>query len=228
MTLGEKIKNLRAEKNITQEKLAEELNVSRSAIAKWESHGGVPELSNLIMISKLFDVSLDYLVGEEKNKNIKTDEEIIGLAGSAYTGKVCNVDLVGWNDGCNEVLFINEDKDFFYYKRIEKKSIFDKNKKEILFGAIGKKHIKSIEVVSDGTRMQIESEVKDNININYFCGKHVKIELAKKEGIIAGFFDFKDDDYIDVIPETIKDDKIIVGFGAELNISDVTKIEGIL
>ena len=59
MTLGEKIKFLRIKKGITQEAFAEKLNVSRSAIAKWETNGGVPEISNLKMISQIFDFRND-------------------------------------------------------------------------------------------------------------------------------------------------------------------------
>lgn len=43
MTLGDKIKNLRTNAGFTQETFAEKLNVSRSAIAKWESNKGIPE-----------------------------------------------------------------------------------------------------------------------------------------------------------------------------------------
>jgi DNA-binding XRE family transcriptional regulator len=57
-----KNKILRTEKGITQEALAENLNVSRSAIAKWETNSGVPEVGNLIIISKLFDISVDELI----------------------------------------------------------------------------------------------------------------------------------------------------------------------
>lgn len=48
MTIGEKIRKLRSEKGLSQEKLAERLNVSRSAVAKWEADGGIPEIDNLL------------------------------------------------------------------------------------------------------------------------------------------------------------------------------------
>lgn len=66
MTIGEKIKLLRNEKGITQEALAESLNVSRSAIAKWETNSGVPEVSNLKIISKIFGISVDELIDDKK------------------------------------------------------------------------------------------------------------------------------------------------------------------
>ena len=70
MTLGEKIKLLRTKNGITQEIMAEKLNVSRSAIAKWETNNGFPEISNLKMISKIFHVSLDELINDDKNTEL--------------------------------------------------------------------------------------------------------------------------------------------------------------
>ena len=74
MTLGDKLKLLRTKKGMTQEALAEKLNVSRSAIAKWESNNGIPEISNLKQISQVLNVSLDELldnkicIGESEHK----------------------------------------------------------------------------------------------------------------------------------------------------------------
>ena len=61
MNFGAKLKLLRTQKGLTQELLAEELHVSRSAIAKWESNNGIPEISNLKQISQVLNVSLDEL-----------------------------------------------------------------------------------------------------------------------------------------------------------------------
>ena len=70
MTMGEKIKQLRNEKGLSQEKLAEELNVSRSAVAKWETDGGIPEIDNLIQLATVFDISLDELLGNTKEQKV--------------------------------------------------------------------------------------------------------------------------------------------------------------
>lgn len=67
MTLGEKIKNLRNNIGLTQEQLASKLNVSRQAITKWESDKGMPDIENLKALSKLLNVSIDYLVDDNKN-----------------------------------------------------------------------------------------------------------------------------------------------------------------
>ena len=63
MTMGAKIKQLRSKKGLSQEKLAEKLNVSRSAVAKWEADGGIPEIDNLLQLSLVFGISIDELVG---------------------------------------------------------------------------------------------------------------------------------------------------------------------
>ena len=66
MLFNEKLKMLRKELNLTQEELANKLNVSRQAITKWESGEGIPDIENLKQISILFGVSIDELVKEEK------------------------------------------------------------------------------------------------------------------------------------------------------------------
>lgn len=62
MSLGENIIRLRGEKNLSQERLAAELEVSRQAVSKWETNTSVPELDKLLRMSELFGVTLDELV----------------------------------------------------------------------------------------------------------------------------------------------------------------------
>lgn len=66
MKLNEKIKEYRKIFDLSQEQLAEKLNVSRQVITKWESDGGLPEISNLKQLSNLFGVSVDYLLDDTK------------------------------------------------------------------------------------------------------------------------------------------------------------------
>lgn len=60
--LAQKLKELRKKAGLTQEQLAEQLNVSRQAIAKWESGSGLPDIENLVNISRFFHVSTDLLL----------------------------------------------------------------------------------------------------------------------------------------------------------------------
>lgn len=64
--LGEKLKEARKKLGLSQEQLAEKLSVSRQAISKWESNRGIPDVENLKNISKLLEVSIDYLLKEEE------------------------------------------------------------------------------------------------------------------------------------------------------------------
>ena len=68
MTFGEKLKEARKEAGLSQEQFAEKMSVSRSAIAKWESDKGMPDVNNLKAIAQLLNISLDYLVDEEWTK----------------------------------------------------------------------------------------------------------------------------------------------------------------
>ena len=64
MSFGENLKQIRKQRNITQEELAELLNVSRQAISKWESGNGYPETEKLITLSRELNISLDYLLND--------------------------------------------------------------------------------------------------------------------------------------------------------------------
>lgn len=84
MIFSEKLAVLRKNKGLTQEALAEKLNVSRQAVAKWESGQAYPDISNLIQISNLMNVTVDYLV--------RDGECIKSLASEADTGTDANIE----------------------------------------------------------------------------------------------------------------------------------------
>ncbi len=74
MTTGEKLTKLRKENNYTQEQLADLLQVSRQAISRWESDLAFPETEKLIKLSKLYNVTLDYLLKEDlTEKEVKNN-----------------------------------------------------------------------------------------------------------------------------------------------------------
>ncbi|WP_415310619.1 helix-turn-helix domain-containing protein, partial [Clostridium perfringens] len=62
MDFGEKIKNIRKEKKMTQEQMANILNVSRQAISNWENNKNFPDLEMIIKISRFFSLTLDELI----------------------------------------------------------------------------------------------------------------------------------------------------------------------
>ncbi len=76
MNFKENLKKLRKEKDISQEQLAEKLNISRQAISKWESGKAYPDIDNLILLRDIFNVSLDELmVNEKTDKGKSTNQE---------------------------------------------------------------------------------------------------------------------------------------------------------
>lgn len=78
MDYGEKLFELRKQLNLSQEEIAHELGVSRQSISLWETNQASPSMDNLILIAKLFHVSLDEIVGiKEITKHNKQMEESI-------------------------------------------------------------------------------------------------------------------------------------------------------
>ncbi|MCY7075342.1 helix-turn-helix domain-containing protein [Streptococcus oralis] len=72
MKLAEKLFELRKEKGWSQEKLAEQINVSRQSISKWESGQVLPEIEKVIELSKIFQVTTDYLLLDENSEKGST------------------------------------------------------------------------------------------------------------------------------------------------------------
>lgn len=127
MTFGEKLYKLRKTHGFSQEALAEKLNTSRQAISKWENNNGYPETEKLILISNIFQISLDDLLindiepGSKEEKNIQ--EETKGFYVSRETANgflfyykrkilllaaACGIAL-----GCNSVSYSSTEYDFF-------------------------------------------------------------------------------------------------------------------
>ena len=70
--MGQIIKHLRKERNLTQEELAEQLNVSAQAISKWENGTSMPDISQVVPIANFFEISTDILFSRSINENDQT------------------------------------------------------------------------------------------------------------------------------------------------------------
>ena len=88
MTLGEKIRLGRKSCGLSQEQLAEKMCVSRSAIAKWETGKGMPDIENLKHLSRLLSVSADELLDDKQ-------------PGESIIRRPCN--LAAFGRGCKKV-----------------------------------------------------------------------------------------------------------------------------
>ena len=75
MSVGTNIKQLREERNLTQEMVAEALGVTFQAVSLWERNGNKPDLDKAVKLAELFDVSLSSIV-EEKRETFKTKDAL--------------------------------------------------------------------------------------------------------------------------------------------------------
>ena len=85
MSFAENLKQLRKDKQLSQEELAEILDVSRQAVSKWEQGIGYPEVEKLLLLSSKLSVSLDSLMETELAQNSNTKKQ--------------NVEIENTNDG---------------------------------------------------------------------------------------------------------------------------------
>lgn len=107
MSLGENLQFLRKTKNMTQEDLAEALNVSRQSVSKWESDSSFPEMDKIIQICDMFCCSMDSLIKgniEKENAEDKTgyDKHMNGFSIAISVGVgLClfGVSFAGFCDG---------------------------------------------------------------------------------------------------------------------------------
>ena len=88
MTLGEKLRSARKNAGLTQEQLSEKLLVSRQAITKWEAGKGMPDIENLKQLSKLLNISIDYLLDGGEVIDLSAMREEINLDDYTYTRKI--------------------------------------------------------------------------------------------------------------------------------------------
>ena len=80
MTMGQIIKKLRKGRGFTQEELAERLGVTYQAISKWENNSGMPDISQIVPLATIFDVSTDFLFGVDRTSETEDALKIVSAA----------------------------------------------------------------------------------------------------------------------------------------------------
>jgi transcriptional regulator with XRE-family HTH domain len=70
MEIGKQIKKYRSEMEVSQEELAERIFVSRQTVSNWETDKNYPDLKSLVLLSSLFGVSLDLLIGDGETRRM--------------------------------------------------------------------------------------------------------------------------------------------------------------
>lgn len=89
MNFGEKLFKLRKEKGMSQENLADQIGTTRQAISKWENNQGFPEVEKLLQLSNVFEVSVDYLLKDDKTINC-SNEKGYYVSKELTTGYIAN------------------------------------------------------------------------------------------------------------------------------------------
>jgi len=95
-TIGDKIAELRKQKGLTQEKLADIIGVSAQSVSKWENSATMPDIMLLPMIADIFDVTIDSLFGKtvvKKSDVVSVDE----IPNAAYYNLLETMQKA-WND----------------------------------------------------------------------------------------------------------------------------------
>lgn len=219
--IGELIAQKRAELSLSQEELAEKLCVSRSAIAKWETGKGTPDVENIKALANLFQISVDELLGmETKEKEQATapgnsagykvmpEERTL----EAYYLKKCSVDLSGWNNGFSNGYMVGEDREFLFYVIQEKKML------EI--GAVRKATV--VAITEEKERKPVAKENWPLVNRDYFVGKVGSVWLTD-EKIID--FSFRKKEFIDVPVLEFSEERVVIMAGKEFKTEEVAEIK---
>lgn len=205
MLFKEKLKKLRKTQNLTQEQLAEKLNVSRQAITKWETSDGTPDIENLKQISNFFNISIDELIKEENlelksNKKYTYTEEFEIDHSKHYDINICQTEELNITSNSEEKVKINISSDTNenikdilkikfdnLYNKLDidiiknKKSNVDNNDFKITI-YLPQKYIDDIEINTKAKTMNIENLELEQLE---FDGVLKYMNVSKSKGNIA-------------------------------------------
>ena len=147
MNLGETIKKLRRDKDITQEQLAEYLNISSQAVSKWETNLSLPDITLIPMLANIFEVTSDMLLGiniAAKDKHIQEildhAEEYSSKAQREKSAEILREGLKEYPNSCkimaslmSSVWGLSTYSDKSYETQEERKKEVDELRKEVIY-----------------------------------------------------------------------------------------------
>ncbi len=138
MSFGENLKNVRKQRGVTQEELAEILGVSRQAISKWESGTSVPDVQLLLRIADFYNLTLDQLVRDDFDLPISSlDEKKIAddlsnkssVSIDDYLGRVCDVSMNSFRYSViRNVKIVGSYKNLICFEKNGRYGFFNKDK----------------------------------------------------------------------------------------------------
>lgn len=205
MLFNEKLKILRKEMELTQEQLAEKLDVSRQAITKWETSEGIPDIENLKQISEFFNISIDELVKQEKDLKIEEKKEFSYIEeleidhSKHYDINICQIGELNIAQNNEEKVRIevlsNREEDMKDILKIKLDNLYNKldidimNKKKTMqykdiriFIFLPQKYIDDIEINADVKTMNILNLELEKLE---FDGNMKYMNVEKSKGNIV-------------------------------------------
>ena len=217
--VGDMIAKKRAELSLSQEELAEKLCVSRSAIAKWETGKGTPDVENIKALANLFQISVDSLLGMDvKEQNVSPEETVeykVMLEErtlEAYYLKKCSVELSGWNNGFTDGYIVGEDREFLFY--------VIPGKKKMEAGAIRKATI--VSVTEEKERKTVDKTNWPAVDRDYFVGKNASVWLVDEKLID---WSFREKEFIDVPVLEFSAERVVIMAGKDFKTEEVAEIK---
>lgn len=217
--VGDMIAKKRAELSLSQEELAEKLCVSRSAIAKWETGKGTPDVENIKALANLFQISVDSLLGMDVKEQSVSPEETVEYKGmpdertlEAYYFKKCSVELSGWNNGFTDGYIVGEDREFLFY--------VIPGKKKMEAGAIRKATI--VSVTEEKERKTVDKTNWPAVDRDYFVGKNASVWLVDEKLID---WSFREKEFVDVPVLEFSAERVVIMAGKDFKTEEVAEIK---
>ncbi|MBP3918954.1 MAG: helix-turn-helix transcriptional regulator [Clostridia bacterium] len=99
-TMGQIIRKLRKERNLTQEELAEQLNITYQAISRWENETGMPDISQIVPLANVFEVTTDVLFGISGCDTSKEVDEFLAAHSHNWNNKPENISDFAFHQAC--------------------------------------------------------------------------------------------------------------------------------
>ncbi|MFT4143331.1 MAG: helix-turn-helix transcriptional regulator [Mobilitalea sp.] len=113
MDLGNRIKTEREKLNMSQDELAQKMDISRQAISKWETGNSYPDIEKILKLSQIFNLSLDELVKGDKNFQDNLIKEgrtnLTGLTILGYVMIAMGIIICIWGGGQYPINLVNSD-----------------------------------------------------------------------------------------------------------------------
>lgn len=228
MNIGVKLKNARLKVNMTQEELSEKIYISRQSISSWENGRNFPDIVSVIILSELYNISLDELLKGDADmmKNLSNSSKVkkkLYLREKALS-KSREAFIV---DGLGNKEYFIEEVGFL----LTPKYYHVKDKEGELFCKISRKRFQGLNLPRIHLNIKGYEKITLLIDIKYFSkyfnisGENLKIEgewlskkfdLLKGEKLIAKVSENRDTYEITVLEEEYE--KLIVGFMIGLNL----------